>query len=95
MLLESSIQTIIASVEKAHPGAAHAYYNLVEGPAQTTILLNPAVEASYFTTIAAVERPYECFRPAQNPVILEISTDDDYATGFAFPLGQWLSLWMR
>jgi hypothetical protein len=93
ILLESSIQTTIASVEKAHPGAPNAYYNLVYGPAQTTILLNPAIEASYFTTIAVVERPYEHFRSAQKPVILEISTDNDYATQFAFPLGQWLSLW--
>jgi hypothetical protein len=93
ILLESSIHTVIASVEKAHPGAPNAYYNLVDGPAQTTILLNPAIEASYFTTIAAVERPYEHFRSTQKPVLLEISTDNDYATGFAFPLGQWLGLW--
>jgi hypothetical protein len=95
ILLESSLQSTITAVERAHPGAPNAFFKLVDGPAQTTILLNPAIEASHFTTLAAVERPYEHFLPTQKPVVLEVSTDNDRATGIAFPLGQWLSLWTR
>ena len=91
ILMASTAQNTIAATQRAHPGGANAYYREIEGLAQTTILLNPAFEAAYWTPIQAFNRSEDHFSPDQKPVLLAISTDNDAATGYAFPLAQWVA----
>ena len=88
ILMASTLQNTIAAIQKAHPGRPNADYRTIDGLAQTTILLNPAFEAAYWTPIDAIRRHEERFSQDQKPVVLVIATDNDAATGYAFPLGQ-------
>ncbi|GJE53801.1 hypothetical protein [Methylobacterium thuringiense] len=91
ILMSSSAQSALVSTQKAHPGQPGGTYKQIESLSQTAILLNPALEAAYFTPLASFSRPAEKFSPQQKPIILTISTENDWATGYAFPLGQWLA----
>ncbi len=94
ILLSSTLQSTISDVQKAHPGAPNSVYKVIRSEAaQTIVLLNPAFEASLFTTLNALDREEERFSPDQNPVIVSISTNNDWATKYAFPAGQWLGWW--
>jgi hypothetical protein len=83
-------QILINETEKAHPGFPRGQYRLVSSPTDAVVLLNPAFEASLFTTFNSVTRAEEAFSPNQVPLVLSIATDADNATNYAFPAGQWL-----
>jgi hypothetical protein len=90
-LLFSAVgQVFINETEKTHPGFPGGQYRLVSGPTNAVVLLNPAFEASLFTTFNSVTRAEETFSLVQAPLVLSIATDADYATRYAFPVGQWL-----
>ena len=70
------------------------------GPAaDLVVLLNPAFEASIFTAMHTVNRPdsiwWESINERQQPLLLSIATDNDWATGRLFPLGQSLGFARR
>jgi hypothetical protein len=65
---------------------------LIEGSADAVILLNPAFEASRYTAIDDITRKDERFKASQPPLLISVSTDNDWATKRAFPIGQWLGL---
>jgi hypothetical protein len=90
MLFSATAQSLVYQTEKAHPGYPGGEYKLVEGPADAVILLNPAFEASRYTAIDDITRYDESFNEKQPPLIISISTDNDWATNTAFPAGQWL-----
>ena len=58
------------------------------------MLLNPAFEASMFTAMHTIRRTQwsEAMGLEQKPLLLAISTNNDRATGWAFPVGQYLEL---
>ncbi|MFH1345432.1 MAG: hypothetical protein ABIL01_30155 [Pseudomonadota bacterium] len=92
MLFSATAQSLIYETEQAHPGFPKGQYRLVEGSADAVILLNPAFEASRYSAVDDVTRFDETFVQRQPPLIITVSTDNDWATRNAFPIGQWLGL---
>ena len=58
--------------------------------ADSTIFLNPAFEASRYSALDSLRRRENSISSEQQPLFLTVSTNNDYATKFAFPLGQWV-----
>jgi hypothetical protein len=92
ILFSATAQSLVYETERAHPGFFGGEYKLVEGSADAILLLNPAFEASRYTAIDDITRKDEHFKASQPPLLLSISTDNDWATKRAFPIGQWLGL---
>jgi hypothetical protein len=63
-------------------------YSILGGPADAVLLLNPAFEAVRFAALNDLMRNEERFSPEQAPLLITISTDNDFATRHLFPLGQ-------
>lgn len=64
---------------------------IVKALGNLVILVNPAFEAAQYDDIERLARE-RAFTPSeQQPVLLTISTSNDWATHFLFPLGQLLS----
>ncbi|MDF1634036.1 hypothetical protein [Mycoplana sp. MJR14] len=93
ILFSATSQSFIYNVAKAHPGYQGGRYELISGIANAVILLNPAFEASRYVALDATTRSKERFSDAQQPLLLSVSSDGDWATRFAFPAGQWLALY--
>jgi hypothetical protein len=90
MLFSATNQSLIYDTEKAHPGYPGGVYRRIQGIANAVILLNPAFEAARYTALGAITRIEEQFADDQLPLLLSVSSDGDWATKTAFPLGQWL-----
>lgn len=62
----------------------------VAGFGNLVVLINPAFEANLFTPLSdmAAERT---FFGSQLPVLLILTSEDDLATRYAFPIGRWFS----
>lgn len=67
-------------------------YGVIQSPADLIVLLNPAFEALRYTAVDTLRRPAykENFSAKQQPIMLTIATNNDWATGTAFPIGQWI-----
>ncbi len=63
----------------------------IAGIGDAVIVLNPAIEANQVLNLVevAISRKY---KPNQNPLFISISSDSDWATHGAFPIGQTLGL---
>jgi hypothetical protein len=92
MLFAAVNAPLIIDVERAYPKPNTNLYQMVRGPADAVLLLNPAFEASRYTAIDSFMRNEETFASNQPPLIITVSTDNDWATRTAFPLGQMLGL---
>ncbi|MEH2554479.1 pimeloyl-ACP methyl ester carboxylesterase [Bradyrhizobium algeriense] len=92
VLFSATAQSLVYECERAHPGFPTGEYRIVEGSADAVILLNPAFEASRYTAIDDITRYDEHFKRTQPPLLITVSTDNDWATKMAFPIGQWLGL---
>ena len=90
MVFSATIQNLLHSVQREHPGKPKGTYGTIRGSADAVILLNPAFEASLFSGAASIFREDEQFQPNQPPVLISISTINDSATGTWFPIGQWV-----
>jgi hypothetical protein len=99
ILYTATSQVLIDEVQRQHPGYKEASYGVMIGPADLILLLNPAFEASIFTAMHSVRRTgskrYEIIDDRQQPLLLAISTENDWATGKAFPVGQSLEFATR
>jgi hypothetical protein len=93
MLFSATSQNLIYAIQQGHPGVPWGEYRTVNGLTDAVVLLNPAFEASQFTSLNAVEREDETFPPSQLPLLLSVSTSNDRVTQFAFPAAQWLTGW--
>lgn len=60
--------------------------------ADSTIFLNPAFEASRYSALDSLRRRENGISTEQQPLFLTVSTNNDHATKYAFPLGQWVGL---
>jgi hypothetical protein len=90
-ILYSAIShVLIDEVERLHPGEGKWRYDLIKGPADLVVLLNPAFEASMFTALHAMRRDddYLQISDRQQPRLLVISTENDFATTVLYPIGQ-------
>ncbi len=99
ILYTATSHVLLDEVQRQHPGYKKRSYGLIEGPANLILLLNPAFEASMFTAMHGIRRPdsnwWEGVDPRQQPLLLAIATENDWATRYAFPLGQWLDFARR
>jgi hypothetical protein len=99
ILYTATSQILIDEVQRQHPGYKESSYGVMKGPADLILLLNPAFEASLFTAMHSVRRPdsnwWERIDPRQQPLLLAIASENDWATGKAFPLGQRLEFARR
>jgi len=92
ILFSATAQSLVYETERAHPGFPKGEYKLVKSPADAIILLNPAFEASRYSAIDDISRKDERFNVGQPPLLISVSTENDWATKRAFPIGQWLGL---
>jgi pimeloyl-ACP methyl ester carboxylesterase len=90
MLYAATAQSLVTATEQAHPGYPGGTYKIVQPLTDAVILLNPAFEASRYSSIDDFTRSDEHFRQTQPPLIVTVSSEADWATKTAFPIGQWL-----
>jgi hypothetical protein len=98
ILYTATSQVLIDEVQRRHPGAAKYCYDVIQGPADLILLLNPAFEASVFTAMHSVGRPskpWECIDRGQTPLLLVLASENDWPNRTAFPWGQWLDFARR
>jgi hypothetical protein len=90
ILFSATAQSLIEALEEAHPGHSGGQYRVIRGIAEAIILLNPAFDAARYTALDDVTRKQESFDKDQLPVSFVVSTDNDWATRTAFPIGQFI-----
>lgn len=96
ILYTATSQVLIDELQRKHSGEVYSSFGVVAGQADLILLLNPALEASVFTAMHSDrEKSWEQLNPRQQPLLLAISTENDAATGFYFPLGQTLAFARR
>jgi hypothetical protein len=93
MLFSATNQSLIYDTETFHPGYPGGAYGQMHSIANAVILLNPAFEAARYTALDAITRIEEAFANDQLPLLLSVSSDGDWATKTAFPVGQWLGFY--
>jgi hypothetical protein len=79
---------LLHEVQTHHPGIRLGTYGAFKGILDLTVLLNPAFEATRYTAFDSIRRWQENVHSRQQPILLSISTNNDYATQYAFPIGQ-------
>jgi pimeloyl-ACP methyl ester carboxylesterase len=92
ILFSAVSQHLMYEVTRAHPGKPGGVYKTIQGPADLILLLNPAIEASAYAAFESVRRAQEQFADKQRPLVVTISTDNDDATTYLFPIGQWIGM---
>lgn len=85
ILFNATAQAALYQTQLAYPLPGSDTYNLVDGPGDLVMLLNPAISAGNYTAIDSIRHSSERFSPGQGPVFLTISTDNDKVTKVAFP----------
>jgi len=90
MLYAATAQSLVTAARQAHPGYPGGTYKIIQPLTDGVILLNPAFEASRYSSIDGFTRNDEHFRRTQPPLIVTVSSEADWATKIAFPVGQWL-----
>jgi hypothetical protein len=88
LLFGATSQTLIYETEVAHPGQPGGTYKITKSPADVVILLNPAFDAAFYGTLEDVTRVEESFSDGQPPLLVSLSSESDWATSYAFPVGQ-------
>ena len=61
------------------------------GFADLVVLINPAFEAARYATLSDMANERRRYFESQLPVLAVLTSEDDDATGLAFPLGRWFS----
>jgi hypothetical protein len=60
----------------------------VEGFGNLVVLINPAFEAQLYSSLGDLSTGQPTYQPSQLPVLVEMTSEADTATGFWFPLGR-------
>ncbi len=63
----------------------------IAGFGDLVVLINPAFEAMQFSGLSDMSTERSTYFQSQLPVVLEITSEADYATRYAFPAGRWFS----
>jgi len=61
------------------------------GFADLVVLINPAFEAARYSTLSDMANERRRYFSSQLPVLAVLTSEDDDATGTAFPMGRWFS----
>lgn len=61
------------------------------GFADLVVLINAAFEATQFSSLSDMATERGSYFESQLPVVLEMTSEADYATRYAFPAGRWIS----
>ncbi len=61
------------------------------GVADLVVLINPAFEALEFANLSDMANERRTYFPGQLPRLAILTSEADYATRYAFPVGRWLS----
>src|SRR6185312_1632933 len=86
-ILESRF--VLSAGTPEHPaGPAQGFGNLV-------VLINPAFEAQLYAPLADIATEMKTYAPSQLPVLAILTSEADWATGIAFPMGRWFSTWFE
>src|SRR5262249_19617968 len=72
LLFAAAGQTLMYETQRSHPGYAAGTYKIVKSATDAIILLNPAFEASMYTSFDSVIRNEEKFSPTQLPLIVTV-----------------------
>jgi len=67
----------------------------VAGFADLVVLINPAFEAMHFSPLSDMATERGTYFASQLPVVLELTSEADSATRYAFPAGRWFSTWFE
>jgi len=67
----------------------------IAGFADLVVLINPAFEATQFSPLSDMATERGSYFPTQLPVLLELTSEADWATRYVFPLGRWFSTWFE
>jgi len=59
------------------------------------VLINPAFEAMHFSPLSDMATERGTYFASQLPVVLELTSEADSATRYAFPAGRWFSTWFE
>lgn len=88
LILYSAISEYLMYSGIANPEEGNK--TLVKPFADLVFLINPALEASRYEALhhVAIRRNY---KPGQKPVFIAVTTANDWATRYAFPLGRWIN----
>jgi pimeloyl-ACP methyl ester carboxylesterase len=65
------------------------------GFADLVVLINPAFEAMQFSPLSDMATERGTYFASQLPVVLEMTSEADWATRYAFPAGRWFSTWFE
>ena len=71
--------------------AATAQGRVVPSFANLVLLVNPAFEAARYLPVFEQIKDNEGFAPNQPPVFVSVTAQNDWATGYAFPIGEALA----
>ncbi|WP_404365550.1 hypothetical protein [Marinobacter sp.] len=61
------------------------------GFADLVVLINPAFEAAHYSTLSDMANERRRYFQSQLPVLAVLTSEDDDATGKAFPMGRWFA----
>ena len=95
ILYSATSQLLIYNTMRAYPEdqKINRNYKEINSMKGTIVLVNPAFEASLFNVFNSLNRRYtEKFDTNQKPLLISISADNDWATRYAFPVGQLFGL---
>lgn len=67
----------------------------VAGFADLVVLINPAFEALHFSPLSDMATERGTYFASQLPVVLQMTSEADSATRYAFPAGRWFSTWFE
>lgn len=89
-VVHTALAQVLASrfVQTAGPAGVQGD---VAGFADLVVLINPAFEAMQFSPLSDMASERGTYFASQLPVVLEMTSEADSATRYAFPAGRWLS----
>jgi pimeloyl-ACP methyl ester carboxylesterase len=91
----SALEQILESRFALSAGTPQQPAGPVQGFGNLVVLINPAFEAQLYAPLGDMAAEMQAYPPSQLPVLAILTSEADWATGVAFPLGRWFSTWFE
>jgi hypothetical protein len=91
----SALEQILESRFALSAGTPEQPAGPVQGFGNLVVLINPAFEAQLYAPLGDMAAEMKAYPPSQLPVLAILTSEADWATGIAFPLGRWFSTWFE
>ena len=91
----SALEQILESRFALSAGTPEQPAGPVQGFGNLVVLINPAFEAQLYAPLADMAAEMRTYTPSQLPVLAILTSEADWATGIAFPIGRWFSTWFE